>query len=267
MIDLLSREFESVNFGDKRLDKRLKDISKGLALKSHANISSAFSTWKEIKGAYRLLNNDLVSPEKILAPHIIETVERCNHQSIVLAVQDTTFLDFVNRPKTCDLDLLQRKSKGSSGATGLILHNMLALDTHGNPLGLLNQEFVDRKTFRQESLKSLPLEKKESFRWVKNLHLETLKNLTPKVIHVADREADFFQFFEAALAAKESFVIRANVNRSIDIGSDDLAKLFKFTTSQAALGAIAIKVQVNASQKYRTAHLDIKSSKIKLDAL
>jgi hypothetical protein len=142
---------------------------------------------------------------------------------------------------------------------------MLALDAHGNPLGLLNQEFVDRKTFRQEHLSSLPLEKKESFRWVKNLHLDFLENLTPKVIHIADREADFFQFFEAALAAEESFIVRANVDRSIDLDSGELTKLFKFTKSQAALGVLAVKVQVNASEKYRTAHLDIKSSKVKMD--
>lgn len=266
MIELLTQEFSVADLGNKKLNKRLLGMSKALAVKSGSKLSSALPTWKEVKGAYRFLSNELVTPDKILAPHISQTVERCNAEKLILAVQDTTYLNFVNRPKTEGLDLLQRSSKTSEGTTGLILHNMLALTESGCPLGLLNQEFVDRKTFREKSeRKKLPLQEKESFRWIKNLNLNTLESITSKVIHLADREGDFFEFFEAAKEAGESFVVRATVNRSLDITSGNLAKLFEHTQSQNSLGEIGIKVQSKSDSKDRTAHLEVRSSKVILE--
>lgn len=266
MIEVLGQEFAGVSLGNKKLNKRLVEMSAALAMKGGSKVSSAMPTWKEIKGAYRLLSNDLVTPEKILTPHIHETVVRCNNEKIILAVQDTTFLDFLNRPKTEGLDLLQRKSKTSTGTTGLILHNMLALNEKGCPLGLLNQEFIDRKIFREgKATKNLPLEEKESFRWVKNLRLKTLDRINAKIVHIADREADFFEFFEAAQKANESFVVRAAVNRSLEIEPGNLEKLFDHTKSQNPLGKIAIKIQSKPDGKDRIAHLEIKSSMVQLE--
>jgi hypothetical protein len=51
-----------------------------------------------VEAAYRFFDNDKVSPEKILQPHIEATRERISQSEVVLLVQDTTVID-LTRPK------------------------------------------------------------------------------------------------------------------------------------------------------------------------
>ena len=44
----------------------------------------------ELEGVYRLLGNDGVEAEAILAPHIAATLRRANEVSLCLVVHDTT---------------------------------------------------------------------------------------------------------------------------------------------------------------------------------
>ena len=50
-----------------------------------------------MEGAYRFFDNDKVSPEKILQPHIDATHKRISQTDFVLLAQDTTELD-LTRP-------------------------------------------------------------------------------------------------------------------------------------------------------------------------
>jgi len=220
----VNKEFRDIDFNDKRLDHRFKEIMTRRANHCGKSLSSSFEQWKEIKASYRFFSNSKVTAEKMLKPHIEHTITRIKEHPKVLLIQDSCYLDYNNREKTEGLDLTFR-SKLSTESKGLILHNTLALSVEGTPLGIVDQRFIDRKSFHgknhEESRKirnwNRPIEEKESIRWidvVKKSH--SLDFCKTEIIHVADRECDFYEFFRDAAEIKESVLIRASKNRSIN---------------------------------------------------
>jgi len=191
----IENEFSRLDFGDIRLENRFRQIITDLSHVCDQTISSSLSTWAKIKACYRFLANPKVSMAMMLAPHIQSSLERIAKQETVLLLQDSTYLDYNNRPGTSGLDLTFR-SKLSKASTGLILHNTLAVNTKGIPLGLLDQRFIDRKSFSGRNFEekrrirswNRPVSQKESARWinvVKKCHQIELGTGT-KTIHVAD---------------------------------------------------------------------------------
>jgi hypothetical protein len=70
--------------------------------------------------------------------------------------------------------------------SGLLMHSSLVLTTEGAPLGLAAVKFWTRKKFKgANSLKrsvnptGIPIERKESVRWLENMAQSTLRRLTP----------------------------------------------------------------------------------------
>jgi hypothetical protein len=53
-----------------------------------------------LKAAYRFFDNEAIDPQAILESHVLATSDRLAHVSRVLAVQDTTELDWTTHPAT-----------------------------------------------------------------------------------------------------------------------------------------------------------------------
>ena len=264
----VNKEFSNVDFNDKRLDHRFKEIMARLANHCSKTLSSSFEQWKDIKASYRFFSNSKVTAEKMLTPHIEHTITRIKEHQKVLLIQDSCYLDYNNRGKTEGLDLTFR-SKLSTESKGLILHNTLALSIEGTPLGIADQRFIERKSFHgenhEESRKirnwNRPIEEKESIRWidvVKKSH--TLDFDKTEIIHVADRECDIYEFFRDAGKIRENVLIRASKNRSINKTYRREAPhclLFDYLKSKKAQGKMTIDLQVNDKKKFRKAELSI----------
>jgi len=62
-------EFGLAQLGDQRRTKRLIKIAAGLAQSPGGTLPQAFPDWKELKGAYRFLEEPGVSFERVLGPH------------------------------------------------------------------------------------------------------------------------------------------------------------------------------------------------------
>ena len=62
------------------------------------SIPAACGGRAEMKAAYRFFDNDKVTFEKVIEPHIAQTKERMAAQKVVLLVQDTTEVD-LTRPE------------------------------------------------------------------------------------------------------------------------------------------------------------------------
>lgn len=63
MSDSISNEFDSLQLGDKRLDKRCKSIAQRFAANPQASINAASQGWNETHAAYEFFNNDQVEEE------------------------------------------------------------------------------------------------------------------------------------------------------------------------------------------------------------
>ena len=264
----VNTELKSLKLGDTRLNKRFLDIMNQISIRFGDNISSTFRSWKEIKAAYRFFSNKRVKEADILAPHIKESIERIRLHKTVLLAQDTTYFNFPNRKKTTGLDKTAR-SKLSKETEGLMLHNTLAITDSGVPLGLIDQHFIERKELygnnRKENRKirhwNSSVDEKESIRWINTLKKAHAINFgDTRIIHIADRESDFYEFFREGLDLGANVLIRAARNRSINKTNRREAPseyLFDYLKQKEAQGKIAIKLQVNGTEKYRTANVDI----------
>jgi beta-glucosidase-like glycosyl hydrolase len=155
-------EFEQVNLGDKRLNTRLKKLAEELSALPEAPINQANEDWAATKAAYRCFQNDKFTREQVLSPHQARTVEWMKQEPVVLAVQDTSYLNFSTHKQTQGLGPI---GDSRSASVGLVTYNILAVTPQGLLLGLLNQTGWARGGYNQQSereRKNTSIEQKES---------------------------------------------------------------------------------------------------------
>ena len=87
-------EFESINLGDPRRNRRAIRLIERLSAKPTASIPQASGDWADTMAAYRFFGNEQIEWAGILAPHIESSVARMAVPPVVLCIQDTTELDF-----------------------------------------------------------------------------------------------------------------------------------------------------------------------------
>jgi hypothetical protein len=271
-------EFKYINFGDFRLVKRFKTILKQFMVNAQKNISSAFNDWPSVKGCYRFLGNEKTDASLILSEHIDRTVERINsHTGTILIPHDTTYFDYNGRLKTADLDRVAKGKHGENGSSGLILHNSLAITDTGHPLGLLHQKFVKREQVdpnprkkKRSLVHKLPVKKKESYRWIESIKkIQELNFTKNNIVHITDREGDFYELYRECIQHNAKFIIRASHNRSINKKKRREApadKMFDYFASLPIKGKVNIEIQVNKDKKHRKAELFISFGQYTLPA-
>jgi len=98
MCEGVAAELEGVDLGDQRLNARSQHLLEALAVNPEASINAACNGWSDTLAAYRFFDNRSVTPEKLLEPHRAATTVRAREHSVVLAVQDTTELDYTSHP-------------------------------------------------------------------------------------------------------------------------------------------------------------------------
>ncbi len=120
----------------------------------------------------RLLDNEALSHQALLSGHVQASWERlvawgAAGERVVLAIQDTTELDFSGHQATSGLGQI-----GNRYGRGLLAHSTLACTTSGVPLGLLGQAVWARPApsgLSKAQRKRRPIEEKESAKWLAGL--------------------------------------------------------------------------------------------------
>ncbi len=160
-------EFAEAELGDLRRTKRVIELAGVLAQHPTAALPEACGDGAMLKAAYRFFSNDAIEPHDVLHSHIEATYGRLHHVPVVLAVQDTTEVDWTSHPATRGLGPL-----GHRACQGLLVHSTLAFTPERVPLGLLAQQVwardpadVGKRTRR----KQLPISQKESQKWLTSL--------------------------------------------------------------------------------------------------
>ena len=82
-------EFESIDLGDPRRNRRAIRLIGHLSAKPATSIPQACGDWADTMAAYRFFGNEEVQWEGILAPHIESSVVRMAVHPVVLCIQDT----------------------------------------------------------------------------------------------------------------------------------------------------------------------------------
>lgn len=260
-------EFSTISLGDKRLDRRAIEIAKSFSSNPSGTIPNSCKGWSETHAAYCFFSNHKVTAKKILAPHIDSTLKRASEHKVVLAIQDTTSMNFTGLEATSGLG--EVGDSKNNNAKGLINHNTYLVSEQGVPLGLIDQDIWARKTSKfKDPVKRAKgqIIQKESMKWLRALRKtsDLTKNLDDTcIVHIADREADIYNLFEELKELKENFIVRAKSNRRINKksrGSEDGQKLFSRLDQEKAIGTVEIEVNDSSSSpKKRVARLELKA--------
>jgi hypothetical protein len=208
-------EFRDIDFGDLRLKRRLFDIAESFLDNPTDSINRAMENWSEAKAAYRFFDNEKVDSEQILSTHRQRTIERLKGSEVTLVIQDTTFLNYSNL-EIEGVGPIGGRCETDNPSKGFVMHTALALDPEayeqGLPLGILHQKIWAREEAKRSKVKDI--KKRESYKWIEAVRaVEDIK--ITKLIHVADREADIYEFMEEVLSHDQNFLIRACFDRRL----------------------------------------------------
>jgi hypothetical protein len=244
-----SNELGAAELGDRRLTRRLVSI----ALAKGATPGASFlETVKgqpaAIAGYYRFLDQPDQSPldmDSILAPHRERTLRRMQSLEEVLCIHDTTELNFSTLQACKGLGVIGKNQTGTE-SRGLRLHSSFVVEPQdGLPLGLLNWrcEAPELQPARRgKDHRYIPIEDKDTYRWIESLmECADRDQALPHthVIHLMDREADFFELFHHwSATCRDDLIVRAKHNR---LGPDGI-RLFDAVRSAAPMATLEVEI-------------------------
>ncbi len=269
--DWTEQEFGTVQFFDERLKRRLYRLAADFFAQPGELIPQASNgSVAKTKAAYRFFENSNVDMQTLLRPHIESTIGRLHAQSVVLAVQDTTSLNYTGHPP----EGVGPIDNDQNSAVGLELHDTMAFTVEGVPLGLLNVQCwardpdqVGKKHLRHQ----LPIEEKESKKWLVSYRaLTEIQRLCAKtmLVSIGDREADVYELFHEATQdpSGPKLLVRAERTRSRKVVKprDDNEGLWERMEAEPVAGLLDVAVPRRGSRPARTARLQVRFAQVVL---
>ena len=264
--DWAEEEFGGCRLPDARLNARLLTLARDFYARPTANVPQACSSRAKTKAAYRFLEHEDTTMQTLLQPHYCATQARVSQESIVLAVQDTSSLDYTTHRATEGLGAI---GAWAQGPQGLHLHSTLAFSVQGTPLGFVDVQCWarDPETFGKKALRhQLPIEQKESYKWLKSYRaVAAVQARCPNttLVSVGDREADLYELFAEAAnhPAGPKLLVRAQHDRQLQ---DEQARLWQTLQAQPVAGVQVLQLPRQGSRAARAAHLEIRYAAVSL---
>jgi hypothetical protein len=207
-------ELNHVNLGDKRLNRRFLKLVDDIARDPEASLAEASGDWAGTKAAYRFFDNPNVEPDDIREALRRDALPYFPPHGPILAVQDTTGLDFTGHPATTGLGYMAHPKH-----SGIFLHSVLAVTPDGVPCGLIDQRSWVRDPADQgkrSRRRTKATTEKESRRWIEAL-TATEAALPPErgLVTIADREADIYDLFAHPRREGSHLLIRVKPLRGV----------------------------------------------------
>lgn len=264
--DWAEEEFGMCCLPDARLQPRLLNMARDFYARPTASIPQACGSRAKTKAAYRFLDHPKTTMQTLLQPHYQTTEKRVYKESIVLAVQDTTSLDYTSHGATTGLGPI---GSWVTGPQGLNLHSTLAFSVQGTPLGFLDVQCWARDPLefgKKARRHQVPIEEKESIKWLKSYRAVAAVQLRcPQTtfISVGDREADLYELFAEAIQQPNGpkLLIRAKHDRQLHHES---ARLWQRLQNQPIAGTQILALPRQGSRPARTACLGIRYAAVTL---
>lgn len=268
------REVDVAAFKDARLGRRFSDLLRRLSEGMGGSIPFACQDWSNTKAAYRFFSNPRVEESEILNGHFAATRGRYEGtDGPILILQDTTEFTYQRRdPHAVGFTKSVNSGRDQGGrlrqhaVCGILMHSSLAVTPEGLPLGLAAVKFWNREKFkgtahlkRKINPTRVPIERKESVRWLDNLRQSVdLLGRPERCIHVGDRESDIYELYCLSKELGTHFVVRTVVNRLAGDGDHTIS-----AEMQAAPSAGTLQIEVRSDQDEIThASLEVRFKRI-----
>jgi IS4 transposase len=202
----------------------------------------------------------------LLTPHYKRTVERIRQSDAkyILAIQDGMRLNYTKHPAKTELGRIGKI--GQTDLYGLIQHSTLCVTDKNEPLGLIDVQHFDYDEFDTTvHHHHRKVEDKASRCWVdalKNMR-KRLKDTEKRIITVADREGDFYEFLYPLIEENEEFVIRSKHNRYTGEKHRERGEQLKSLLNKASVqGRCEVEIQDVDTREIKTLSLNLKAIKI-----
>ena len=163
-------EFETIDLGDERRNKRAICLIEYLSAQPTARVPQAYGDWTDTMAAYWFFGNEESDWRAIPGAHTDCAKTRMVIHEVVLCIQDMTELDF-NGQESSGLGLLSYEPQ-----RGMYAHQTYAVLTSREPLGVLDAYMWGREPKDRDG--SRP-NTKESVRWVEGY--ERLAEMAPQL--------------------------------------------------------------------------------------
>lgn len=239
-------EFEILDLGDVRLNRRAVLLAERLSQKPGASIPCACANWSETVAAYRFLDNEGASWDGVMAAHWDASQKRMAQHDVVLCIQDTTELDY-NGQQMEGLGPLSYEAQ-----RGMFLHPTYVVTPEREPLGVLNawmwaREFKDGDEPRGGLL--------ESCRWIESYEIiaeQARKLPDTRHVFVGDRESDMLALMVRAqeLNHAADYLVRCQHNRVLPKEDELRGKLWDEVMQSECLGGVVFALPPGRGRKY-----------------
>ncbi len=220
-------------------------------------------TEAEQKASYRFLSNEKVE-EKILIDTAKERSSYLCEGKDVLVMQDTSEINLNNHRNR-----IQRGTgiglTGNNEDLGFFLHGSLVLEANTETcLGFSDIQLWHRAEDKQQrDYKKLPIEEKESYKWIKacqqsKQHLSQAASITI----IEDREGDIYEQFASIPDKRTHLIIRSRDNRKLSGGS----KLYEHVAAQPSAGSYSIELvkDIRKGVESRRAIVEVRFCKVRI---
>lgn len=253
-------------FEDKRLAKRAELLAQSLVTGKTSSIHAATQTEAEQKGFYRFLANINVTEEELIG----ELTHRCGQHirdRHLLVIQDSSSIGLSQHANH-----IKRGSGvgliGNKTGLGFMTHISLVVDADNETmLGFSDVQLwhrtEDKANNTTKIYKQQPIEKKESYKWIK-ASKQTQQSLATaqSITIIQDREGDIYEQFCLIPNERTQLIIRNRDNRKLADGS----KLHDLLAQAPVLGnyEIAVHADIRKGKLSRTASVEVKCQAVTL---
>lgn len=258
----VEEEFGGVKLGDKRRKKRLIKVVKQSSCNPQGSIAQRGGDWSGAKGAYRFFDTD-IEPEAISEWHEKRTRERMKGKEVVLAVQDTTVLNYSGLKAAVGLGSIGTRKSGNQG---FHCHATLGVDLQGEILGVMQSQSYRRKEKMAKRQRGPASAESESGRWIRSLEAciqAALENPGTTVVSVGDRESDFYEYFQAALESAPGVEVLVRVKHDRELEGVRMSELL---AAAPAAGTMSVEVPRREGRPARTAKLEVRFREVEMEA-
>lgn len=268
--DFFAKELESLHLKDKRLNNRAKEIFVTLQSKLGSCIRRLFTDHQKARQAYDFFSNPKVTSNQLIEPHYEQTAERIKQSNAryITALQDQMRLNYTHHAAKTELGRIGKT--GQTEQYGLIQHSVLCVTDKNEPLGLMDVKLFDYENFDTDIHQQHRTIKEKATRyWIDALSAmrERLGECDKRIITVADREGDFYEFLYELIKNSEEFVIRSKHDRRIGEthrGDKEKEQLWGLLEKSELKGSMIATIQDVNSREVKEIILSLKAIEVTL---
>jgi hypothetical protein len=202
-----------------------------------------------------LLDEPDVTFAALMHPHLHQTRDQATPSPVVLLVQDTTDIDLSHSRKISAVGQI-----GNERGRGFFVQTVLAVRPEMREvLGCIAQEpFVripaPNGAQRQQRLKR---EERETYVWIRQVYATLTPTAGSVWVHVGDRGADMFPFFQACQATQTHFLVRAGKSRRVQESEDEIKYSLMRARSWPSQASRPFEVPARHGRKGRSTQLQL----------